>query len=129
MLNLHAPFRRAEPGDAEAIANVQPGSIVPPEGDAVVAEEGGRITAALSGRPEAGAWRVDLLAVAPDRLAELAPRILAVADALAADDGLAAVTLDANRVGPDLRALLDREGFRAREGGSALLSRPVVPQG
>lgn len=129
MVNLHAPFRRAVGDDATAIAR-----LLPPPGtvaveDAVVAEEDGAVTAALAGHPERDAWRLSALAVAPERLEELGPRLLAISDALAADEGLTAIILDPTALADDLRAMLDSEGFRPAEGGSALWSRPVVPQG
>jgi hypothetical protein len=42
------------------------------------------------------------------------------------------VTLDPSGLTPELRAILDEEGFRPANkaaGGGSLLSRPVVPQG
>ena len=85
--------------------------------------------AVLDGRPDGETWRIDALAVARERVGELGPRVLAVADALAADDGLASVTLDPAALDPALRAVLDQEGFRPAEGGNGMMVRPVVPQG
>ena len=126
MLNLHAPFRLAEPRDAQGVTELA-GRARSSEG-AVVAEEGGRVVAALAGEPAGETWRLDLIAVPPDRLEELGPRLLAIADALAFDEGLTAVTVDPGALGPELAALLDREGFRPGDDGAAL-TRPVVPQG
>lgn len=128
MLNLHAPFRLATPDDGSALADLLPGATLAVIGpNTIVAEEGGRVVAAISGHPEGETWRVDLLTVAPERRAELTPRLLAIADALASDEGLASVTFD--DAGDEvLRALLDQEGFRhAGQGGR--LAREVVPQG
>ncbi len=55
--------------------------------------------------------------------------MLAVADALAADEGLASVTVDPGALDPAVRAILDAEGFRSAEDGSGLMTRPFVPQG
>jgi hypothetical protein len=132
MLNLHAPFRRASPEDAEAITRLSPAGAAPSGNEAVVAEEDGRITAFLSGRPDGEAWRIERLVVAPERAAELGRRILAVADALAAEEAAASVTLDPSALAPELRAILDEEGFRpgdAAPGSRSILARPVVPQG
>jgi len=132
MLNLHAPFRRATSGDGPGITELAgPGRA--PE-DTVVGDEGGRVTAVLSGGPDGGTWRISAVAVLAERLTELAPRILAVADALAAEEGLTSVTLEAGGLGPEMLAILDQEGFRpvqvgAGQGGSSRLVRPVVPQG
>jgi hypothetical protein len=124
MLNLHAPFRLAVAGDLGRPGI--PAGIEPGQG--VVADESGRIVGALAGGISGETWRVTALAVAPERLDDLGRRILAVADALAADEGLAAVTLDASGLGEAWQPLLDQEGFRpAGQGG--WLSRPVVPQG
>lgn len=128
MLNLHAPFRLASPDDGSSVAaltiGAEPAVIGP---NTVVAEEGGRVVAALSGHADAETWRIDLLVVAAERRADLTPRFLAVADALASDEGLASVTFydAADEV---LRALLDQEGFRpAGQGGR--IARQVIPQG
>jgi hypothetical protein len=134
MLNLHAPFRRAVSGDETRIAKLAGGAGATSIEDTVVADETGRITAVLSGAPEGETWRITSLEIAPERLAELAPRILAVADALAADEGLASVTLEASGFAQDMLAIVDQEGFRpapdaAGQGGSRTLVRPVVPQG
>jgi hypothetical protein len=137
MLNLHPPFRRGRPDDAQAVAALaasQGRLTVASHGafDAagtVVAEEGGAIRAVLVGAPaDAESWQIDLLAVTPDRAAELLPRILAVADALAADEGLASVRLRLGELAPGVAALLDQEGFRPA-GSPQVLARPVVPQG
>lgn len=128
MLNLHSPFRLARAEDRAASERL-PQHV--PDGEAaeveVVAEIAGEIRAALSGRSEGQAWRVTRLAIAADRLQELGPRLLALTDALAADEGLASVVLNASRLGPDLRAIAEQEGFRAGLDGE--LIRPVVPQG
>jgi hypothetical protein len=124
MLNLHAPFRRAEERDLGLSAGSA--KVVP--GRTVLAEEAGRVVALLDGEEDGEAWRVTALFVAESRLDELGRRILAVADALAADDGLVNVTLDPASLGDAWRVLLDQEGFRPTgEGG--WLARPVVPQG
>jgi hypothetical protein len=132
MLNLHAPFRRAASGDEARIAKLT-GSGTASLESTVVADEASGITAVLSGRPEGETWRIATLAVAPDRRDQLAPRILAIADALAADDGILSVTLDPAGLGNEMLAILDQEGFRqadaAGQGGSRPLVRPVVPQG
>jgi hypothetical protein len=132
MLNLHAPFRRAASGDEARIAKLT-GSGTASLESTVVADEASGITAVLSGRPEGETWRIATLAVAPDRRDQLAPRILAIADALAADDGILSVTLDPAGLGNEMLAILDQEGFRqadgAGQGGSPRLIRPVVPQG
>ena len=134
MLNLHAPFRRAASGDETGIAKLAGGAGAASIEHTVVADETGRITAVLSGAPEGETWRIAALEIAPERLRELGPRILAVADALAADEGLASVTLDASGFAQDMLQVLDQEGFRptadgAGQGGSRTLVRPVVPQG
>jgi hypothetical protein len=100
----------------------------------VVGEEDARVFAVLAGGPsKAGEhWQVDLLAVAPGRSLEaFAPRLLAIADALAADEGLASVCLTVEAPTHDVHALLDHEGFRVarEEGGKISMTRPVVPQG
>ena len=141
MLNLHPPFRRATPDDARSIAELVKGpACVTARGDAqppientIVGDDGG-VFAVLAGRPadKGDAWQVDLLAVAPERsFDEFGSRLLAVADALAADEGLAMVRLTVERPTHDVQAVLDREGFRPeREQGARLsLARPVVPQG
>lgn len=127
MLNLHPPFRRATEADLDTVRALIGERSGPAPADAVVAEEDGAIVAVLDGRPDGEALRVDALAVASGRVADLGPRILAVADALAADDGLFSVLLDPNALDPELRALLDQEGFRLDADG--LMTRPVVPQG
>jgi hypothetical protein len=134
MLNLHAPFRRAASGDESGIAKLAGESGAASLENTVVADETGRITAVLTGEPEGETWRITALGVAPERRDELAPRILAVADALAADEGILSVTLDARGFGQEMLAILDQEGFRpvqdgAGQGGSRTLVRPVVPQG
>ena len=126
MLNLHAPFRDAVAEDRPAAERLL-GSPPPPAAQVVVAEEDGRLSAALAGAVSGQAWSVVGLHVDPDRLDELGPRILAVADALAADEGLAAVTIAVDGLSSELRAVLDREGFRPGQGST--LVRPVIPQG
>ena len=128
MLNLHPPFRLASPDDGSALSvltvGAEPAVIGP---NTVVAEEGGRVVAALSGHAEGETWRIDLLSVTPERHADLTPRLLAVADALAADEGLVSVVFD--DAGDEIvRALLDREGFRPAGQGGRLV-REVIPQG
>lgn len=128
MLNLHAPFRLASPDDGSAVADLlpcaKPVAIGP---KTVVADENGRLVAVMSGYAEGETWRIDLLAMALERRADLMPRLLAVADALAADEGLASVVID--DAGDEVvRALLDQDGFRpAGQGGR--LAREVIPQG
>ena len=114
MLNLHPPFRRLTADGEDRVA--------------VEAEEDGRVTAALSGRPAGEVWRIERLHFEAARLDDLGPRILAVADALAAEEGLATVVLDPAGLDVSMLALLDREGFRPAA-GSGLLSRPVIPSG
>jgi N-acetylglutamate synthase-like GNAT family acetyltransferase len=145
VLNLHPPFRRATPDDARALGELingagrvtaQPRANMRPE-DAVVGGDPGELFAALVGRPdkEADAWRIEALAVAPGRsFDEFGTRLLAVADALAADEGLRSVSLVLETVSEEVRAIVDREGFRpdgTGQGGERGLSmtRPVVPQG
>lgn len=128
MLNLHSPFRLATPDDGSALADLLPGptpSAIGP--NTVVAEECGRVVAALSGHPDGETWRIDLLAVAPERRTDLTPRLLAVADALASDEGLASVVFD-DPGDAILSALLDQEGFRPT-GQGCRLARQVIPQG
>lgn len=127
MVNLHAPFRRARSDDRDLVQALLGERSGRHPVDCVLAEEGGAVTAVLDGRPDGETWRVDALAVAHERMAELGPRILAVADALASDEGLFSVTLDPGALDPDMRAILDREGFRDGKGG--LLVRPVIAQG
>lgn len=127
MVNLHAPFRRARSDDRDLVGALLGERSGAQPVDCVLAEEGGAVIAVLDGRPNGETWRVDALAVAHERVAELGPRILAIADALAADEGLFSVTLDPSALDPDLRAILDQEGFRVGEGG--LLVRPVIAQG
>jgi hypothetical protein len=134
MLNLHAPFRRAVSSDEAGIGNLSGASGSAALSETVVADEGGPLTAMLSGEPDGEAWRITAVAVAAERLNDLGPRILAIADALAAEEGLTAVTIDSRGIGPDMLAILDQEGFRpapggAGQGGSPRLVRPVVPQG
>ena len=102
MIGLHPPFRRATPDDRQAIAAITRGDgrITPLTGEpapdkTVVGEEDGRIFAVLTGGPAQGdVWHVEVLAVAPaDSFDEFGPRLLAIADALAADEGLARVDL------------------------------------
>ena len=129
MLNLHPPFRRANPDDRDTIGALLGQRDGSHPAECVVAEEGGTLFAVLDGRPEGATWRIDALAVARERAADLGPRVLAVADALAADDGLESVTLDPASLDPEMRRILDGEGFRPAEDGSGLMVRPVVPQG
>lgn len=100
----------------------------PAPGEAVVADEDGQVTALLDGRPDGEAWRVDAVAVLHERVGDLGPRVLRLADALAAEDGLFVVVLDPKALDPEVRALLDEEGFRPAEGRAGLMERPVVPQ-
>lgn len=134
MLNLHPPFRRATSGDETRIAKLAGTATAALIEDTVVADETGRITAVLAGAPHGETWGITALAVDPQRLRELAPRILAIADALAADEGLASVTLEFSDFSQEMLAIVDQEGFRPVEGGAGqggprTLVRPVVPQG
>ena len=129
MLNLHPPFRHAREDDMDAIRAILGERSGPAPGEAVVADEGGQITALLDGRPDGEAWRVEALAVLHERVGELGPRVLRLADALAAEDGLFSVVLDPKALDPEMRALLEEEGFRPAEGRAWLMERPVVPQG
>ncbi len=141
MIGLHPPFRRATPDDRQAVVTVSGGDgrITAPSTDepsienTIVGEESGRVFAVISGRPaEGNAWHVDVLAVAPERsFDEFGPRLLAIADALAADEGLAAVRLTVDQATDHVLAVLDHEGFRSdgSKKGSLSMSRPVVPQG
>jgi hypothetical protein len=129
MLNLHPPFRRARPEDTDTIQALLGERTGPAPGEAVVAEEDGEVVAVLDGRPDGQAWRIDAAAVFHERVGELGPRVLRLADALAAEDGLFSVVLDPAALDPEMRALLDEEGFRPAEGGRGLMERPVVPQG
>ena len=126
MVRLHPPFRRATDADRDGIAALVPHGA--PTGG-VVAEEEGSVVAIMSGEPAGDAWRIEAIAVRPDKVAELGPRILAVADALAADEGLAVVSLRTGALAPDFRAILDGEGFRPAGDGDDAMERPVVPQG
>jgi ribosomal protein S18 acetylase RimI-like enzyme len=134
---------------------------------AVVGEEGGRITSLLLGcldnteetdladapeivhplirlkRRAPKGWHVHALAVVPEhRRQGLGARLLRVADALAADEGLAETSLTVAESNEVARRLYDREGYRvvASEpvvpdprveltGNWLLMTRPVVPQG
>ena len=141
MIGLHPPFRLATSDDRQAIAKIirSDGRITVPSGGepaadkTVVGEEDGRIFAVLTGGPAQGdVWHVEVLAVAPDRsLDEFGPRLLAIADALAADEGMARVDLAVDQATDHVLAVLDREGFRGdgTENAGLLMSRPVVPQG
>jgi N-acetylglutamate synthase-like GNAT family acetyltransferase len=140
MIGLHTPFRRATPHDSQAIAKISSGDgriTSRSTGEAgventIVGEDNGRVFAVLAGSPAEGdAWQVDVLALAPERsFDEFAPRLLAIADALAADEGLATVRLTVDQATDHVLAVLDREGFRSDGAGAALsMSRPVVPQG
>ncbi len=129
MLNLHPPFRRAKPEDVDTIQALLGERSDASPAECVVAEEDGVIVAVLDGRPDGEAWRVDALAVFHERVAELGPRVLRLADALAAEDGLFSVLLDPTALDPELRALLAEEGFSPAEGSAGLMERPVIPQG
>jgi hypothetical protein len=129
MLNLHPPFRRARPEDADSIQALLGERSGPAPAEAVVAEEDGQITAVIDGRPDGEAWRVEALAVLHERVGELGPRVLRLADALAAEEGLFSVILDPKALDPEMRGMLDEEGFRPASGGQGLMERPVVPQG
>jgi ribosomal protein S18 acetylase RimI-like enzyme len=75
---------------------------------------------------------VDVLAVARERsFDEFGQRLLAIADALAADEGLATVRLTVDQATDHILGVLDREGFRhdGSDGSALSMSRPVVPQG
>ena len=126
MLNLHAPFRWAEPGDAAAIAKLGIQADLS-GGQAVVAGENGRVFGFIAGDTDGEVWALRSFWVAPGWEDQLAPRILAVADAIAADEGLAFVRLDKAVAQDGLATLLDQEGFRPDEDGA--LRRPVIPQG
>jgi hypothetical protein len=139
MIGLHAPFRRATPADARAIGEISkgPGCITSrAQGETAVENaivgEDGKLFAVLAGSPAGGdAWQIDVLAVAPERsFDEFGPRLLAIADALAADEGLASVRLTVDQATDHVLAVLDQEGFRP-DGQGAVLSmiRAVVPQG
>jgi hypothetical protein len=128
MLNLHSPFRRATAADEDAVKSLTGGRTVT-GAETVVAEEKGRVVAVLAGRPSGEAWHVEAIAVSEERMGELGPRILRVADVLAAEDELGAVTLKPDSLGQGLRSLLQEEGFRPAEGHDGLMIRPVVPQG
>jgi N-acetylglutamate synthase-like GNAT family acetyltransferase len=139
MIGLHAPFRRATADDARAIAEINKGAgritarseAEPAIEDTIVGEDG-TLFAVLAGRPAArDTWQIDVLAVAPERsFNEFGSRLLAIADALAADEGLATVRLVVDQATDHVLAVLDQEGFRP-DGQGAVLSmiRPVVPQG
>jgi GNAT superfamily N-acetyltransferase len=139
MIGLHAPFRRATPDDARAIAEISRGAgrvtaraDAEPEAENMIVGDDGGVFAVLSGRPAGeGAWRIDLLAVAPERsFDEFGSRLLAIADALAADEGLARVRITVDQATDHVLAILDREGFRSDDvEGTLSMSRPVVPQG
>ena len=129
MLNLHPPFRRATAEDTDTIRALLGERSGPAPAEAVVAEEDGEIVAVLDGRPDGETWRVDALAVFHERVGELGPRVLRLADALAAEDGLFSVQLDPKTLDPELRAILEEEGFRPAERAGGLMERPVVPQG
>ena len=138
MIGFHPPFRRATPDDRQAIAKIirSDGRITVPSGGEPAADKtvvGGRIFAVLTGGPAEGdVWHVEVLAVAPtDVFDEFGPRLLAIADALAADEGLARVDLAVDQATDHVLAVLDREGFRSdgSENAGLLMSRPVVPQG
>ena len=129
MLNLHPPFRRATPEDRDAVAALAgPGQALDGR-EIVVAEEEGRVVAVLAGRTSGDMWQVELLAAPEDRWAELGPRLLRLADALAAEDELGEVALRPDILQPGRRSLLEEEGFRPAEAAGGLVVRPVVPQG
>ncbi len=142
MIGLHPPFRRATPDDRQAVDALGQGEgrITPPSHSelsldgTVLGEENGRVFAVLSGHPaeRGNTWHVDVLAFAGGRsFDEFGSRLLAVADALAADEGLAAVSLVVDAATDHVLAVLEREGFRAdgQESATLSMSRPVVPQG
>ena len=114
--------------------------------NAVVGEEGGRVTSLLLGcvdnteatdladapemvhplirlhRRAPGRWHVHALAVLPQRRGQgLGTRLLRIVDALAADEGVTETSLTVAESNEVARHLYDREGYRevARE--------PVVP--
>ena len=176
MIGLHPPFRRATRDDARAIAELIDiaGKGIPTllwedeaEGEtplevgarlversgfslsfenAVVGEDGGRVTSLLLGcldntgmtdladAPEIarplirlhgqapGRWHLHALAVLPEyRGKGLGTRLLRIVDALAADEGLTETSLTVAENNQAARRLYEREGYRevARE--------PVVP--
>jgi hypothetical protein len=129
MLNLHAPFRRAVSSDEAGIGNLSGASGSAALSETVVADEGGPLTAMLSGEPDGEAWRITAVAVAAERLNDLGPRILAIADALAAEEGLTAVTIDSRGIGPDMLAILGPGGIPAGSGwgraGRVTAARPA----
>ena len=142
MIGFHPPFRRATPEDRQAVARLceTEGCITPPgQGEpslenVIVGEENGRLFAVLAGRRvEAGdTWQVEVLVVSPERsFNEFGARLLAIADALAADEGLAKVNLHVDQATDHVLAVLDHEGFRrdGLENAAVSMSRPVVPQG
>jgi hypothetical protein len=140
MIGPHPPFRRAAANDRQRIRDVLKGSgcvigrnAAEPAIENTVIGEDGAVFAVLAGRPGEGeAWQVDVLAVASDRsFDEFGSRLLAIADALAADEGRAAVRLTAEKLSDDVRAVLEREGFRVEheQGGKLTMARPVIPQG
>lgn len=129
MLNLHPPFRRARDEDMDAIRALLGERSGPSPGEAVVAEQDGRVLAILDGRPDGEAWRIDALAVLHEEAGDLGRRVLRLADALAAEDGLFRVVLDPAALDPEIRALLEEEGFRPSGKRVGLMERAVVPQG
>jgi len=129
MLNLHPPFRRATPEDMDTIQALLGERSGPAPAEAVVADGDGVVVAVLDGRPDGEAWRIDVIAVFHERVGELGPRVLRLADALAAEDGLFSVLLDPAALDPELRALLAEEGFRPAEGRAGLMERAVIAQG
>jgi ribosomal protein S18 acetylase RimI-like enzyme len=75
-----------------------------------------RAAGTVSPRPPAGAWYVDALAVAePFRRRGIARRLLAEAEASAAEAGLAGVALDTGLGNRPARALYASFGFRQRQ--------------
>jgi hypothetical protein len=85
MLNLHAPFRRASPEDADAISGLSPGAACGPETRTWWPRRTGDHGVPV-GPARGRGWRIEAVAGAPERVAELGRRILAVADALAAEE-------------------------------------------
>jgi ribosomal protein S18 acetylase RimI-like enzyme len=135
--------------------------------NAVVGEEGGRVTSLLLGcvdnteatdladapeiahplirlhRKAPGRWHVHALAVVPEcRGQGIGTRLLRMADALAAEEGVTETSLSVAEQNEAACRLYDREGYRAvasepvvthprikLAGNWLLMTRPVVPQG
>lgn len=127
MLNLHPPFRRASDADATAISRLVGQPVR--DAEAVVAEVDGRIVAVLAGRVSGETWHLETLAADEGHLADLGPRMLRLADALAAEDEVGAVSVRPDILPDSVGAMLDEEGFVPAADGSGLMVRPVVPQG